>query len=67
GKGARALSPRGREFTGANIAGLLDQRYRTLTALERGRRPRHRPKAFRPFDRDRFRKALIAMLEGKPK
>jgi len=64
-KDARALSPRGHEYTRDNIARLLDQRYRTLTALERGRRPRHRPKPFRPFDRDRFRKALIGMLEEK--
>ena len=58
------LSPRGHEYTDNNIAELLDRRYRTLTALERGRRPRHRPKPFRPFDRDRFRRALIAMLNA---
>jgi uncharacterized protein YaiI (UPF0178 family) len=61
GKGARALSPRGKPYTEDNIIPLLESRHRARERRKAGKRTKG-PKPFSPADRERFRRALSDLL-----
>jgi len=63
GKGARALSPRGRIFGEREIEALLEARQRAQKARRSGERLKGPPR-LRPSDRERFRRALERLVKG---
>ena len=64
GRGAHALSPRGRVFSRVTID--MEMEVRHAEAVERRAGRRHKgPAPFEDEDRERFRDALSRVLEGK--
>jgi uncharacterized protein YaiI (UPF0178 family) len=61
GKGARALSPRGRVFDSAEIESLLDARHHAQKARRSGGRLKGPPR-LGPADRERFWQALQSLI-----
>lgn len=61
GKGARALSPRGKIFDDDNIDSLLSGRHGAWKARRAGRRSRG-PSPIGPGERERFRRALERLV-----
>ena len=61
---ARALSPRGGEFTPAAMSGLLMRRHLAAKVRRSGGRTRG-PARFTDADRRRFREKLVAVLRGR--
>lgn len=63
GKGARALSPRGRIFDAAEIEALLDARHHAQKMRRSGGRLKGPPR-LQAADRERFRAALERLIKG---
>jgi len=63
GKGARALSPRGRIFATGDIESLLEARHHAQKTRRAGGRLQGPPR-LQPADRERFRRALESLVNA---